>query len=113
MTPHVPRPPLVSLLFLIAACAALTAPAAAGVIRVPADQPTLAAAIAAAAAGDTVLVAPGTYSGPDNRDLDFTGKDLVLRSEAGAETTIIGAPARRAVSTRARRTPPSSTASPS
>lgn len=89
MTPHVPRLSLVSLSIVIAACAALEAPAAAGVIRVPADQPTLAAAIAAATAGDTVLVASGTYSGADNRDLDFAGKDLVLRSEAGAEATII------------------------
>ena len=73
-------------LLLALGCAA---PVAALTVRVPADQPTLAAGIAAAAPGDTVLVAPGTYSGLDNRDLDFAGKDLVLRSEAGAlETTI-------------------------
>lgn len=62
-------------------------------IRVPADQPTLQAGIDAAAPGDTVLVAPGTYSGPGNHDLDFSpGKetrDLVLRSEGGPEVTIL------------------------
>jgi hypothetical protein len=32
------------------------------VIDVPADEPTIAAAIAAALPGDTVLIEPGTYS---------------------------------------------------
>jgi hypothetical protein len=36
---------------------------AAGVINVPADQPTIQAAVAAAATGDTILIAPGTYTG--------------------------------------------------
>ncbi|HEY3003520.1 MAG TPA: right-handed parallel beta-helix repeat-containing protein [Kribbellaceae bacterium] len=36
---------------------------AAGVINVPADQPTIQAAVAAAASGDTILIAPGTYTG--------------------------------------------------
>jgi hypothetical protein len=39
--------------------------------------------------GDTVLVAAGTYSGPQNRDLDFSGKDLELVSIDGAAATII------------------------
>jgi len=30
---------------------------------------------------DTVLVAPGIYEGAGNRDIDFQGKDVVLRSE--------------------------------
>ena len=38
-------------------------------------------------------MAAGTYSGSGNRDLDFTGKDLVLLSETRAETTIIDADA--------------------
>jgi len=43
----------------------------------------------AAAPGDTVLVHPGTYSGPGNRWLEFGGKDIVLVSVAGqGETTI-------------------------
>jgi hypothetical protein len=56
---------------------------------VPADQPTIQAALNVAGTGDVVLVAPGTYSGPGNHNLDFLGKDLTLRSEAGAQSTII------------------------
>lgn len=93
MTSHTLRPrmaiPIAIATSLVASLVALAPSSSALTIRVPADQPTLAAGIAAAASGDTVLVAPGTYSGPDNRDLDFAGKDLVLRSEAGALTTII------------------------
>ena len=58
-------------------------------IHVPGDQPTIQAAIDAVAVGDTVLVAAGTYSGSGNRDLDFAGKDLVLRSEHGADVTVL------------------------
>ncbi len=37
--------------------------ASAATIQVPANQPTLQAAVAAAATGDTILFAPGTYAG--------------------------------------------------
>jgi len=67
----------------------VAAPAAATTIHVPGDQPTIQDGIDHAAAGDTVLVAPGTYSGAGNRDLDFGGVDLVLVSESGPEATII------------------------
>ena len=39
------------------------ASATATVINVPADQPTIQAAVSAAASGDTILLAPGTYTG--------------------------------------------------
>ncbi len=75
---------LAALLVLATATAA-----AAAVHEVPQSYPTIQQAIDAAVAGDTVLVAPGTYSGLGNRNLDFLGKDIVLRSVAGAEATII------------------------
>jgi len=39
--------------------------------------------------GQIVMVAPGTYSGGGNIDLNFDGKAITVMSEAGAEQTII------------------------
>ena len=58
---------------------------AATVINVPATQPTIQAAIEAAVAGDTVLVAPGTY----HERIDFKGKAIEVKSSAGPASTII------------------------
>jgi hypothetical protein len=58
-------------------------------IRVPADQPTIQAGIDAALTGDTVLVADGVYRGVGNRDIDFKGKAITVKSENGAFTTIV------------------------
>ncbi len=44
---------------------------------------TIQPALDAASEGDTILVLPGTYTGAENRDLDFDGKNLVLRSNGG------------------------------
>lgn len=57
--------------------------------RVPGDFATIQPAIDACAMGDTVLVGPGTYSGPGNTLLDFHGVDLVLKSTHGSAQTII------------------------
>lgn len=59
--------------------------ASGALIRVPTNQPTIQQAIAAAADGDTVLVAPGVY----NESISFQGKDIIVMSEAGPESTII------------------------
>src|SRR5262245_7460613 len=54
-------------------------------IRVPADAPTIQAAIDVAQPYDTVLVAPGTYV----ETIDFLGKRITVRSEAGPALTVI------------------------
>ena len=50
---------------------------------------TIQEAIDAALTGDTVLVADGVYKGFGNRNLDFRGKAIVVRSERGPAHTII------------------------
>jgi len=57
----------------------------ASTINVPADQPTIEGGINAAKTGDTVLVAPGTYT----ENINFSGKAIRVKSTAGAKVTII------------------------
>ena len=57
----------------------------AATINVPADKPTIQAAIDAASTGDTVLVSPGTYK----ENIDFHGKAIALVSKNGPAVTII------------------------
>ena len=61
----------------------------AGIVHVPGDHSTLQAAVNAASPGDIVLVAAGTYRGAGNHDIDFGGKGLTVRGEAGARSTVI------------------------
>lgn len=51
------------------------------------DAQTISAAIDSAAVGDTVLVGPGTYLGT----VDFSGKDIVLKSASGPDATTLDA----------------------
>jgi len=59
------------------------------IIHVPGQQPTIKAGIVLAQENDTVMVSAGTYIGAQNRDLDFGGKAIVLKSMKGATLTII------------------------
>jgi len=58
-------------------------------LRVPSEYPTIQVALDRGRPADTVLVAPGTYSGDGFRALTFRGKDMVLLSEDGASMTIL------------------------
>ena len=74
----------------------LASPAAAQTtIHVPVDQPTIQAGISAAAPGDVVRVAPGTYF----ERINFLGKAIVVTSEAGPSATTIDGSAGGAVVT--------------
>lgn len=53
--------------------------------HVPANYPTIQAAIDAAKSGDTVLVQPGKFTG----DLDFKGKNIRVTGAKGAQATTI------------------------
>ena len=74
-------------LVVLAALAAAT-PSAATEHSVRADGigdfATIQAAVTAALAGDEIVLEDGTFTGPGNRDIDFAGKDLVVRSRNGA-----------------------------
>lgn len=55
------------------------------VLMVPSEYPTIQSAIVAATVGDTVLVAPGTYT----ENINFIGKEITVTSEMGYQSTTI------------------------
>ncbi len=55
-------------------------------INVPADYPSISAALSTANSGDTIRVAPGNYS---EHNLNFDGKDVHLLATSGPGSTVI------------------------
>jgi len=60
-----------------------------GLLCVPQQFPTVQGAVETANDYDLVLVADGIYAGDGNRDIDFSGKAITVRSESGPENCII------------------------
>ncbi len=63
--------------------------AAADTLHVPAQYPTLQAAVDAAVTGDVVVVANGTWTGPGNKDVRLVGVDIAIRSADGPKSCIL------------------------
>ena len=81
-----PSTPAAHVPYLIALVLFLLAPSTPGaVLDVPGTYATIQAAIDAAAAGDEVRVAPGTYV----ECIDFRGKGIRVFSTGGAAVTVI------------------------
>ncbi len=58
---------------------------------VPAEFDNIQAAINDCNDGDTAIIAPGTYTGPGNRDIDFKGKAITVQSTNPNDLNIVAA----------------------
>ena len=58
-------------------------------LHVPRDYEQIQIAIDTAVDGDTVLVDKGTYTGVGNKNLNYKGKAITVKSEIGPDSTII------------------------
>ena len=67
----------------------LATSATATVRHVPSEYSTIQDGIDHCVDGDVVLIAPGTYRGQGNRNLELRGLDITVTSSGGAEATAI------------------------
>lgn len=77
--------PAVSILVVIVALGVMLTAASAATINVPADYGTIQAAVDAAANGDVVVVAPGTYA----EQVDFATKAITLASTDPTDPAVV------------------------
>ena len=60
-----------------------------GTIYVPTDYPTIQEAIDVSGPGSEIIILPGTYTGQGNRDIDFRGKAITVRSTNPANSDVV------------------------
>ncbi|MHC4741626.1 MAG: right-handed parallel beta-helix repeat-containing protein, partial [Planctomycetota bacterium] len=58
-------------------------------LDVPSEYPTIQSAIDNSHDGDTIVIDDGVYTGPGNRDIDFKGKLITVKSRNGPANCII------------------------
>lgn len=87
------RPPQIALITVIIGCGLVGVAAAEPTMLLRADRtgdaPSIQEAIDAAGPGTIIELLDGTYRGPGNREIDFRGKRVVLRSLAGDASRVI------------------------
>jgi predicted outer membrane repeat protein len=87
------RTPALSCMLAIATLLVLSSPAQARTWHISpdgsGDAPTIQAGVDSASSGDVVELAPGEYMGDGNRDVDFLGKAITVRSEGLDATQVI------------------------
>ena len=85
------RTPLLALV-LLAICSFITTTSSARTLYITpsgGDAPNIQAGINSADPGDTIVLSEGWFAGNGNRDIDFGGKAVVLRSESGDPTLCV------------------------
>ncbi len=70
---------------------ALTCPSFAAELRVPSEFEFIQDAVDAARDGDVIVLSSGTYTGDGNRNIDFRGKAITVRSQDPLDPAIVEA----------------------